>query len=98
MMADYPPIELQLHDTIGENMDGSAIVTATQHLGGARKVAGYVPVSREMLTTWNPNDLQRYVLDALDRTFHPWNYPDRPIIIRFDPFPRWARLIARVRR
>ncbi len=97
-MADYPPIEVQLHHPIGENMDGSAIVTATQHLGHARKVTGLVHVSPEMLTDWSPPDLHDYVRRTLDRTFQPWNYPDRAITIRFDPFPRWTRLVARLRR
>ncbi len=97
-MADYPPITIGIAQPAAEFMDGSAIVHATQHLSPVVKVAGYVQVSPEMLTAWQPEQLHDHVRTQLDRTFHPWNYPDRAIVIHFEPFPRWARLIARVRR
>lgn len=56
----------------------------------AYKVAAIIPVSREMLDDVVV-DVDRLLFHAMDRRIRPWAYPDRPVAIWFDPFPRWTR-------
>jgi hypothetical protein len=66
-----------------------------------RKIAAYVPVTRELLQ--DVPDVSAYITHqlwlAMDRKLRPWAYPDRPIVIPFEPFPRltkwWRHLTGR---
>jgi hypothetical protein len=96
VVAGYPSISLGL-DPIAETICGVITLVATQDIGGVRPVTGYIDIPRRWLEVCTPRALEDYVERKLDRVFRPWNYPDQAIAIRFEPFPRWARLIARIR-
>ena len=95
--AGYQPIVLDL-DPIAETICGVVTLAASQDIGGVRPITGCVDIPRRWLEVCTPRALEDYAERKLDRVFQPWNYPDRPIVIRFDPFPRWTRVVARLRR
>lgn len=94
---DPSPIVLSL-DPIAETVGGVVTLVAAQDIGGPRPITGYIDIPRRWLEVCTSNALEDYACVRLDRTFRPWRYPDRPIAIRFEPFPRWARFIARLHR
>ena len=90
---DPSPITLSL-DPIAETICGVVTLVATQDIGGVRPITGYIDIPTRWLTVCTPQALECYAARKLDHIFRPWLYPDPAIAIRFDPFPRWTRLVA----
>ena len=53
---------------------------------------------RQVVDTLNPDALESLVWGSLDPILRPWLRADRRNWPRFEPFPRWAALVRRLRR
>lgn len=89
------PIELTVCDpSPGAGWDENILSIVARN--PVTKVAAWIPVTREVVQ--ESAEMRALIEERFDRMLHPWRYPDPVRGWWIDPFPRWTRLCALVRR
>lgn len=78
--------------------DDTSAFLVTQRISSVRKVAAWVPVTRELLDDAGSALVENLIYTQMDRHFRPWLYPDRRQWPTFEPFPRVTRLLSWIKR
>lgn len=95
-VSQMPDVEIRVSDQHADAFIPNQAVVLAEVPFGARRLAGWVPVSRAVL---DDAVLLHQVVDiGMDRVFRPWRYPDRNPFPTFEPFPRLARVATALRR
>lgn len=76
----------------------NALGLIVEHDLGTACYAGWVMLSRRMLTEVDVEMLTPFIVTALDRHLRPWQFTDQPQFPTFDLFPRASRLYRKLRK
>lgn len=78
-------------------MENRTVFHGAHRVDDVYKIGCSIPVTNDMMRD-TPFDLMQAVANEMDRVFRPWAYPDLPWRIGFTPFPRWDKLMRKLRR